>query len=158
MKFRDFLKENELNGSSGSDFNSSDITGAKPFSKYNGYEILQKKDKSYDTLTFYLVKDGVNIAELTNYEGKIVQKTINIVSAYSSVRGAYKELLMGLLKSSKIMYIFSDSTLSKPAEKFWMKIIKDSSIKKISIDNNDNILEFEEEHFTDPDFRVGITK
>jgi len=156
--FSEFLIENQINMS---DDSSYSLEG-----EFNKNKEKMKKFKGnifrYKSV-YYLVKDGEYVAALENYADSIEDKTINIDFAHSNVRGGYKELLLGLL-SSKVKRIISDSTLTKKATKFWLKMISDSSVNKILVDNQDVEVfsgkKFDKEQmdlFKNLDIRIGIS-
>jgi len=141
----------------------------------NSYSLLDDFNKNKDKMKkfkgnifryrsiYYLVKDGKYVAALENYADSIEDKTINIDFAHSNVRGGYKELLLGLL-GSKVERIISDSTLTKKATKFWLKIISDSSVNKILVNSSEKTIfsgaKFDKEQmdlFKNLDMRIGIS-
>ena len=159
MKFKLFL-ENELN------------SGGGDFSKIKEWETVMEKAKLQDINvndhqiyeykgTYYLIKDNQYVAHVQDYNEKLKNKTLNIISASSEERGAYRVLLIALLQ--KIKYIVSDSILSVSATKFWEKIIKDTSVNKVVFNTDDNIeyrgndSQILHKYFQNPDFRIGLT-
>jgi len=120
------------------------------------YSIYEYKDK------FFIIDKNKYIGHIENYDPKI-RKTLYISTAYMSIRGLYKEVMLDLLKSKRIKTIISDPMLSTPATKYWLKIIKDKNITKILVDNEDKIIfkgkEFSDKEmtlFNDEEYRIGM--
>lgn len=136
---------------------------------WNNIKKIPKKKGSYNGFDIYKVKDYYFIIKEEKYVGHInvsaeENKTIFISTGFSNIRGAYKSLLLGLLKVTTNKRIISDVFLSTPATKFWQRIIDDTSIEKVFLDYNDEIVlqsktisnEEVKKYFEDGEFRVGI--
>jgi len=122
------------------------------------YTIYKSKDY------YFLIEDGNYIAHIDCTADKIeVGYSIFISTSFSNIRGGYLILINGLLSIPKIKNIISDQILSTPATKFWMKVMKDKSMKKRFFNYKDEVqLEFTDfnkeaqELFKNEEYRVGL--
>jgi len=144
MTFRNIL-ENTLSGDSPREEYSGEkawntIISSPKFKKnpkkaLDGYQYHKIKD------VYYLVKDDIYHAHLdcthnTIESGYSVFEDV----AYSKTRGAYKILLLTILKISKIKNIISDNNLSVDAHKFWVKLNSDTTLIKSFFDSSDKLV------------------
>lgn len=156
--FRELFEVEVSNSTERDEYKSSLPASAKKVKDLEQYSLYKNK-------SVYFLVDNDYIAHVDVTVDKINGKrSLFINSAYSAQRGAYKTLLRGILSLSNVRYIISDALVSSDALSFWKKILKDTSITKIVLRYNEEIV-FEQKQFTneqikmilsDPDITIGM--
>ena len=161
MKFREWLKELEL------ELNEIQQTGEQnrnEFSaekEWNRFSKLSKLLKEYDGYSLYkyydylfLIKDNKYVAHLDGITDKLLgKKAFYITVMYSEERGAM-EILFNLMKLTGYKCIVSDTMLSNDALKFHKKL--NTKLKYFAINYKDEEVKHisDEELYSNPDYRI----
>lgn len=163
MTFRDLLETSTSNSTAREDYDGTDLwknSTAKLVKTEKDYQLHKDKD------VYFLVKDDKYIAHIDGTHDKCKGKrALFINAAFAKERGSYRILFDMILKTS-VKYIISDALLSSDAERFWKKILADTSLTKIILEFNEDILynkssftkEETKEIFTNPDITIGVQK